>query len=181
MEKFEFEDEIYYADKGCFYDSSFIEVPFIDRENIASAYYKEKAQYAKTADDYIQLTRDMKNAGCNKLSIDYCLKFLEIAESDLNFNRGISIILSILSSNYRKINEPKKAIDLINKYNRNDWNSTFLTSVAAAYCDIGDYGKAKKFADTAYAMQGGGVNYKNELSLVYKRIQKETGEKPFES
>ena len=36
------------------------------------------------------------------------------------------------------------------------------------------YDLAKKCANRAYAIQGGGLNYKTELSLVYKRIAKET-------
>ena len=49
-----------------------------------------------------------------------------------------------------------------------------LTSLAAAYCDVGNYELAKKCADRAYAIQGGSQNYQSELSLVYARIRKET-------
>ena len=48
----------------------------------------------------------------------------------------------------------------------------FLTSVAAAYCDIGDYYSAKKCYNKAYAKLNGQRN--DELSLIYKRIQKAT-------
>ena len=48
----------------------------------------------------------------------------------------------------------------------------FLVSVAAAYCDIGDYDSAKKCCNKAYAKLNGQHN--DELSLVYKRIQKAT-------
>ena len=49
-----------------------------------------------------------------------------------------------------------------------------LTSLAAAYCDVGNYELAKKCANKAYAIQGGGKNYQTELSLVFQRIKKET-------
>ena len=48
-----------------------------------------------------------------------------------------------------------------------------LTSLSAAYCDVGNYEMARKCANKAYAIQGGSLNYSNELSLVYKRIKKE--------
>ena len=53
----------------------------------------------------------------------------------------------------------------------------FYTSVAAAYCDLGDYAAAKRFADRAYGIQGGSKGYTTELSLVYRRIKTETGDK----
>lgn len=52
-----------------------------------------------------------------------------------------------------------------------------LTSLAAAYCDIGHYSLAMTCAKRAYAIQGGGKNYSTELSLVFMRIARETGEK----
>ena len=48
-----------------------------------------------------------------------------------------------------------------------------LTSIAAAYCDLEEYEKARQFCDIAYAEQGGGTGIKTELSLVYQRIEKE--------
>lgn len=179
MEKFEYNGEVYYTDKGLFYDSGFIELPIADRKFVAEAYFEEKAKFVKSSDDYVELIRNMKIAGCYQLSIHYCLEFLDIAEIDMNYNRDVNIILAILSSNYRLINEPLKAIELTEKFKSDYWNVSFLTSIAAAYCDVGDFNKAKKYANMAYAKQGGGVKYKNELSLVYKRIQKETGESPF--
>lgn len=47
------------------------------------------------------------------------------------------------------------------------------TSIAAAYCDLEEYEKARQFCDIAYAEQGGGIGIKTELSLVYQRIEKE--------
>ena len=51
-----------------------------------------------------------------------------------------------------------------------------LTSLAAAYCDVGDYKRAKYCADRGYFTQGGGQGHKNELALVYYRIRKEAPE-----
>ncbi|MBQ8426407.1 MAG: hypothetical protein IJX16_01450, partial [Clostridia bacterium] len=77
---------------------------------------------------------------------------------------------------HRALNQPQKAIDfwMENKHIFSSCLSVpLLTSLAAAYCDIGNYALAKKCADKAYAIQGGGLNYKTELSLVYRRIKKE--------
>ena len=47
-----------------------------------------------------------------------------------------------------------------------------LTSAAAAYCDLGDYDRAKKCCDRAFAQLNGKRN--GELSAVYGRIKKES-------
>ncbi len=46
---------------------------------------------------------------------------------------------------------------------------TLLTSIAAAYCDIGDVEEARRMANSARAMQGG--NSSKELISVYARIK----------
>ena len=60
------------------------------------------------------------------------------------------------------------------KYGRDVFSVPLYTSVAAAYCDVGDFETAKKVCDYAYFRQGGGTGEKNELSLVYRRILKQT-------
>ena len=51
-------------------------------------------------------------------------------------------------------------------------SSALFTSFGSSYCELEDSDNALKFANKAYAMQGGGVGYNNELSLLYKRIRK---------
>ena len=86
-------------------------------------------------------------------------------------------VFPIITSCYRAIGQPQKAIDFWME-NKQIFTSCLsvplLTSLAAAYCDICNYELAKKCANRAYAIQGGGKNYQTELSLVYERIKKET-------
>ena len=87
------------------------------------------------------------------------------------------VVFPIITSCYRALNQPQKAIDFWME-NKKIFSTCLsvplLTSLAAAYCDVGDYVLAKKCADRAYAIQGGSLNYQSELSLVYGRIKKET-------
>lgn len=84
------------------------------------------------------------------------------------------------TSCYRRMGQSQKAIDfwMNNKSIFQEFTESvaLLTSLAAAYCDVKDYKKAKYCADRAYAAQGGGQGYKNELALVYLRIKKEAPE-----
>ena len=61
---------------------------------------------------------------------------------------------------------------LVGQYGGRLLSPALCTSVAAAYCDIKDYKKAKDCADKAYAMSGGKAA--GELAAVYGRIRKET-------
>jgi hypothetical protein len=50
------------------------------------------------------------------------------------------------------------------------------TSLAAAYCDIMDYDNARKHINRAYAQSAHlSIEDRRQISLVYKRIQSETG------
>lgn len=108
-------------------------------------------------------------------SVGLALKFYEAAieQSD---KRTMAAVLPRIASCYRMNGQPEKAIKVLtyasDMYGREMISSALLTSAAAAYCDIGDYIKAKKCCDRAFASAGGKGSA--ELSLVYKRIEKET-------
>ena len=112
-----------------------------------------------------------KNSGSTGLA----LKFYEEAIRKADYT-AITYLLPRITSCYRKTGQPQKAIDILT-YANNTFGSkaitpVLLTSAAAAYCDIGDYARAKKCCDRAYASSGG--KYSAELSLVYNRIKKAT-------
>ena len=89
----------------------------------------------------------------------------------------VNSMLPILTSMYRLTGQPGCAINVAEKYVGcgSAYETVPLhTSVAAAYCDLGDYTHARKFADRAYARRGGGTGEKTELSLVYQRIKRPT-------
>ena len=95
---------------------------------------------------------------------------------DENFVR---VLMPMLISLHRQTSAPQEAIDTANKflkiYGKNIASAALYTSMAAAYCDLGNYACAKNYADRAYAVQGGGQGYANELTLVYRRIRSESG------
>ena len=80
----------------------------------------------------------------------------------------IKRLLPILTSSYRMIEKPNKAIEVYSFYKNYIVESkAILISVGAAYYDLNDRNKAKKFADTAYARYG----KSKELSNFYKRLE----------
>jgi hypothetical protein len=60
-----------------------------------------------------------------------------------------------MTSCYRQTGQAQKAIDILaeatKRFGQSMVTSALLTSVAAAYCDLGDYIRAKKCCDRAYA------------------------------
>lgn len=108
-------------------------------------------------------------------STGLALKFYEEAVKKADRNT-MAYILPRMTSCYRQNGMPQKAIDILtyasNTFGKDMVTPVLLTSVAGAYCDIGDYVRAKKCCDRAYAQLNG--KRSEELSLVYKRIQKAT-------
>ena len=87
-------------------------------------------------------------------------------------------ILPRLTSLYRQMGKPQNAIDILTeaskKYGKNVISAPLLISGAAAYCDLKNYGLAKKCCDRAFALCGGKAS--GELQAVYGRIRKEAPE-----
>lgn len=120
-------------------------------------------------EDCISHGDKFKNSG----SAGLALKFYEEAVEKADY-RVMSYILPRMTSCYRKNGQPQKAIDILSyaskTFGADMVTPALLTSAAAAYCDIGDYARAKKCCDRAYAASNG--KHSDELSLVYKRIIK---------
>lgn len=86
-------------------------------------------------------------------------------------------LLPIFTSCCREMGCAEEAIITAESYYpRIEPSVALCTSLAAACCDMKNYDKAKWYARMAYAKQGGGQGYKTELSLVFLRLKKETGE-----
>ena len=174
MEKIIFEDEVFYFNKGTIYDSSFLEVPKIVARKVLFKHY-EGIDYKNYEEaEFLEYLKQLKISEFYEkclVAIDFGLnKFT----ASYDFYRTV---FPIITSCYRALKQPQKAIDfwMENKHIFVSCLSVpLLTSLAAAYCDVGNYVLAKKCADRAYAIQGGGKNYQTELSLVYQRIRKET-------
>lgn len=177
MEKIIFNGEEYYFNKGIIYDNCFIEVPKAISQKVLAIYYKNIDYKIFEEAELLEYLKQLK------ISEFYneCLIAIEYGLSKFTASYDFyKSIFPIITSCYRALKQPQKAIDfwMENKVIFASCLSVpLLTSLAAAYCDIGNYDLAKKCANRAYAIQGGGLNYKTELSLVYRRIAKETKER----
>ena len=176
MQEIELDGEIYYENKGKYYNSSFLEVEsetknLLVRMVLWSVDYKSMGQ-----NELVKFIYKIKETEEFNLCIDICLFGLGKFGNDEFF---VAKILPIVTSTYRNLNKPENAINIAKEQRKKfKCESVALyTSIAAAYCDIGEFETALKFANAGYALQGGGMGYKNELSLVYKRIEKGLKEK----
>ena len=114
----------------------------------------------------------------NSCSASIALKFYEKAAENAD-RQTMAYLLPRITSCYRQTGQAQKAIDILtlatHRFGQGMVTPVLLTSVAAAYCDLQDYARAKKCCDRAYASSGG--KHSDELSLVYDRIKKETSGK----
>ena len=175
MQKIEYNGETYYYINTKFVDSSFIEVNKTIKDKLSDIVFtKEYKSMGK--DELIAYVKEVKESDVYYLASEICEYCVLIYSNDVEVVRTI---LPIATSCYRKIGRPKDAINLVQQFPKiyHKYGSVaLLTSLAAAYCDIGDYINAKKYAKMAYARQGGGTGAKTELSLVFMRIKKEDGD-----
>ncbi len=174
MEKVLFEDQQYYLKNGKLYDSGFIEVPKQIAQQIFGDYYKTVNYTNFDEKQLLEHAKNVKTSECYHL----CLEIIHFGLQKFPDSEDFATtVFPMITSCYRAIGQPQKAIDfwMENKPIFASCLSTpLLTSLAAAYCDVGNYVLAKKCADKAYALQGGSKFYQTELSLVYGRIRKET-------
>jgi tetratricopeptide (TPR) repeat protein len=131
--------------------------------------------------DYCNMEEEQLVEHIKKLkNAEYFTECLNVIEYGLKrFNTSAHYyrtVFPMITSCYRSLNQPQKAIDFWMQHKQlfaSCLSPALLTSLAAAYCDVGNFEMAKKCANKAYAIQGGSKNYATELSLVYKRIKKE--------
>lgn len=135
-------------------------------------------EYVKNVDPANLSLKDCVDEGDkfkNSSSIGLALKFYEAAIERAD-SVTMAYILPRITSCYRKNGQPQKAIDILAYANKTFGQGmvtpTLLTSVAAAYCDLADFVRAKKCCDRAFAASNGKAS--DELSLVYGRIKKAT-------
>lgn len=106
-------------------------------------------------------------------SYNLALRYYEYVLSRCD-RKTTEYVLPRITSCYRHQGRARDAIQAFSnakrKYGTSIFNSALLTSVAAAYCDLGEYDNAKKCCDIALKKSGGSEELKN----VYKRIKKET-------
>ena len=175
MEKMEYRGETYYYNKGRVYDSSFLETTTDIASAVSELYFATVEWDELNEWKYVMMIKEIKASGNYMRCVD------KIHEGIARFRSSdhyCTSVFPILTSCYRNLGQPQKAIDfwMTHKYTYGKHLSVpLLTSLAAAYCDVEDFVKAKYCADKAYALQGGAQVGQTELSLVYARINKAMG------
>ena len=164
-------DEVYMLVKGKWLDSHFIEAPL----NVAIQLTDQILQSnidELTNEELEKFIMGFKEQGLIPQALqvaDELYKRYVIAEDTFRLRWLMPIETSLL----RLSHTPQKAIDFytlqIAKFGKTVDSPQVLTSVAAAYCDVHDYAKAKQLCDRAFAW--GGHSY--ELASVYGRIKSE--------
>ena len=176
MEKLYYEGELYYINKGKVYDEHFLEVSLEISKKLLSEYYMHIDYKQLDEQALISFIKEIKNSEQYGFCIDCIIYGLG---KFINSKNYYLIVFPILTSCYRAMGQSQKAIDFyIENKNLFDYaiSVPLLTSLAAAYCDVGNYKEARAIANKAYVMQGGSTNHKTELSLVYMRIKKESND-----
>ena len=173
-EEIEIDGEKYKKVNNQWVDSSFIIAPTCVSKQIIKKQF-EKIDFDSTTFWQMQnFIEETKQAECWDTCLELTDRYLKrlFVAGDL---KTISFYLSVKTSCLRKLNKPDEVIKLCKEIKQRYGNEILsiatLTSLAAAYCDIEDWAKARQTCNYAYKKQGGGVGYTNELSLVYKRIE----------
>lgn len=157
--------------KGKWVDSNYMAVPHLQK--ILDKLFEEQRNTDDfTLEELIAEGDRFKSAENYHLAIKYYVTALETTQ-DVNTYR---YVLPRLTSCYRGQGQAAKAIELFERLTRQYGgklhSAPLCTSIAAAYCDVKEYKKAKECADKAYAMSSGKAV--GELAAVYGRIRKET-------
>ena len=179
MQEIIFNGEKYFFNNGRLYDESFLEVPTAVSETILAQYFNNIDYTQMEEKEFVEHLKNLKRANAN----NKCLKVIEYGLGKFSASTDYyKTVFPIITSCYRNIGKPEKAIAfwMENKeIFKNCLSVPLLTSLAAAYCDVGQYEIALKCAQKAYAMQGGSKNYATELSNVFHRINKVLGNKDY--
>ena len=113
-----------------------------------------------------------KNSYSYDLAIAFYEKVVDRCDEEI-----LQYILPRITSCYRQLKTPRKAIELFafakSKYGEDFITPVLLTSVAAAYCDLKEYENALRCCRWAYKRYGGEID--PNLSNVFARIKKESG------
>ena len=172
MEKIELDGEVYYFVNNSFVDSSFCRVPDEIQKKLSQIHFKQFDYRSYKKDELISFLKALKES-------EQHIKAKEVAEFALNAYKDdegvIKLVLPIITSVYRHLHQSSLAISVAQKYTdlyKCD-SSALWTSIAAAYCDVGEFKQALTFLKLAIKKQRGTRMPSFEQKEVLKRIAKE--------
>ena len=172
MEKIDYNGESYRRNNSKWVDSRHLVVHETLQRTLNRLYLETLDYSAYSVEELVKEGDKFKESSSYQYAIAFYEKGVAICDE-----ATLSYILPRITSCYRKCNMPRKVIDLFadtkNKYGTNFITPVFLTSVAAAYCDLREYENALRCCKWAYKNFGGEFN--SNLSSVWARIKKESG------
>ena len=170
MERFEFEDEIYYYCNGKFTDECFITLEKNRLQKVADFYFSHYDIDTFSPNKLVQFVKETKDCEAYNTSIKACQIILDKYRTN---DDAVKSILPIMTSCYRNTNQPNKAIEIGETFANIFSSAALFTSLGSAHCDVGNFERARNYANRAYAINP----QSNEVKLLYKRLEKETSYK----
>ncbi len=169
MESYEFNGEKYYFNKGKWLKSDYTVAP-IGVINSLNMLLMEREEFeTKTVDEIIQMLDGAKMSG----NTGFALKIAEESMEKATLSEARALLPRITSL-YRIKSRPERAVEVgehyIRIYESKIWSPSLFTSLAAAYCDMNELEKARKYANRARAISGNHSSI--ELMSVYSRLKK---------
>ena len=174
--KREYNGKTYYRNNSKWVDKDCFVVPVYLQNILNTLTYNENNAYDMSYEEAKREGDKCKKSETYPLAVKYYECALKKADS---FKR-VSVVLPRITSCYRKINQPQKVIELLSdmkaQYGEAIINEALLTSVAAAYCDLGEPENAIRCCKWAYkVLKNKKGEFSGELSLVFERAQKMLG------
>lgn len=169
METYEYNGEKYYFKKGKWLKSDYTVAPISVVTELNKLLMENENFEEKSVDEIIKLLDGAKMTS----NTGFALKLAEEAMEKASLSEARALLPRITSL-YRIKHRPEKAIEVgehyIGIYEGKIWSPSLFTSLAAAYCDLNELEKARKYANRARAISGN--NSSVELMSVYARLKK---------
>ena len=159
----------YYYRNGIFLDEDFVVVDKVLK--IATLYFFFFYYKNMSMQELYDFILEAKTAGGHLVAIEAAEYGLDKYGEQDDFG---PYVLPMLMSSCRLAKMPEEAIKYAEKYTKQFnliANNAFYTSLAAAYCDIKAYAKAKQYANKAFMIEKEKGYLSVELDLVIKRLK----------
>ena len=172
MEKIELDGEIYYFVNNSFVDSSFCRVPDEIQRKLSQIHFKQFDYKSYKKEELLSFLKALKES-------EQFSKAKEVAEYALETFKDdegvVKTVLPIMTSVLRHLHQSSLAISVAQKYTdlyKCD-SSALWTSIASAYCDVGEFKEALTFIKLAIKKQRETRMPSFEQKEVIKRIARE--------
>ena len=169
----EYNGKTYYRNNSKWVDKDSLAVPLYLQHILNTLYYQETDTEQMSYNEAKDEGDKYKQSETFFLAVKYYEQALKKAKTQ----RQISVLLPRITSCYRKNEQPRKVIELMSDmkliYGEGIITEVLLTSVAAAYCDLGEPENAIRCCRWAYRVLKSNENDKSiELSKVFIRANK---------